>query len=444
MMSFWVVPWSGVRVDAVLLGHGHVEREQPRGGGVDRHRRVHLVERDAVEQRVHVALVGDRDADLADLAARQLVVGVVAGLGGQVEGDREAGLALREVLAVERVRLRARSNDPRRCASPTAGRAPAGGARSRRELYGRVAVSRADRRDAPGPGPRDLRLRAGRRDRRPGPGVLRRDAARGPRGREPRALLLTHIHLDHAGATRRALPALPGPAVYVHERGAPHLVDPPSCWRAPARLYGDDMERLWGEVAPVPEEHIRAARRAARRSRASAWPTRPGHASHHVSYLHEDTGDAYVGDMAGVRIPPLRVTRSRPTPPPDIDVEAWLDSLDTIEALEPAARSASRTSAASRRGRAARTRVRAALRESGRARARRRRGGLRRGASSSELAASTDRPTVEASSRRRRRTRLYQGLERYWRKRRRAHDAATRSSSRASAGPAAASAATGA
>ena len=105
MMSFWVVPWSDDRVDAVLLRHRHVEREQPRRGGVDRHRRVHLVERDAVEQRVHVALVGDRDADLADLAARQLVIGVVAGLGGQVEGDREAGLALGQVPAVELVRL---------------------------------------------------------------------------------------------------------------------------------------------------------------------------------------------------------------------------------------------------------------------------------------------------------------------------------------------------
>ena len=105
MMSFWVVPWRTLAVDAVLLADRHVEREQPRGGGVDRHRRVHLVQRDAVEQRVHVALVGDRDADLADLAARELVVGVVAGLGGQVERDREAGLALLEVLAVERVRL---------------------------------------------------------------------------------------------------------------------------------------------------------------------------------------------------------------------------------------------------------------------------------------------------------------------------------------------------
>jgi hypothetical protein len=92
---------------ALLLGDREVEREQPHRGRVDRHRRVHLVERDAVEQRAHVAEVGDRHADLADLAARQLVVGVVAGLGRQVEGDRQAGLALGQVAPVELVGGRA-------------------------------------------------------------------------------------------------------------------------------------------------------------------------------------------------------------------------------------------------------------------------------------------------------------------------------------------------
>ncbi len=90
-------------LDPVLLGDGDVEAEQPGGGGVDRHRRVHVVERDPVEELVHVALVGDRDADLADLAAGEDVVGVVAGLGREVEGHREAGLALGEVAAVELV-----------------------------------------------------------------------------------------------------------------------------------------------------------------------------------------------------------------------------------------------------------------------------------------------------------------------------------------------------
>ena len=90
-------------LDAVLLGDRDVEAEQPGRGRVDRHRGVHLLERDAVEQLVHVALVGDRDADLADLAAGEDVVGVIAGLGRQVEGDREAGLALGQVAAVELV-----------------------------------------------------------------------------------------------------------------------------------------------------------------------------------------------------------------------------------------------------------------------------------------------------------------------------------------------------
>ena len=99
---------EGVHVHAVLVRHGHVQREQPGRGGVDRHRRVHRVQRDAVEQGVHVALVRDRDPDLADLAARELVVRVVAGLGGQVEGHRQPGLALGEVAPVQLVRLAGR------------------------------------------------------------------------------------------------------------------------------------------------------------------------------------------------------------------------------------------------------------------------------------------------------------------------------------------------
>ena len=105
MMSFCVVPASLRDVVPVLLGDGQVEREQPHRRGVDRHRRVHLVERDAVEQRAHVADVGDRHADLADLADGELVVGVVAGLRRQVEGDRQAGLPLRQVAPVQRVGL---------------------------------------------------------------------------------------------------------------------------------------------------------------------------------------------------------------------------------------------------------------------------------------------------------------------------------------------------
>lgn len=150
---------------------------------------------------------------------------------------------------------------------------------------------------------------------------------------EPRALLLTHIHLDHAGATGVLCRRYPNLKVYVHELGAPHLVDPSKLLKSTGRLYGDDMWELWGEVAPVPEERITALSGGETVEGFRVAYT-PGHASHHVCYLHEDSGDAYVGDVAGVRIPPYAHTIA-PTPPPDIDVEAWLDSLHTLASWSP-------------------------------------------------------------------------------------------------------------
>ena len=152
-------------------------------------------------------------------------------------------------------------------------------------------------------------------------------------GLEPRALLLTHIHLDHAGATGVLVRKHPDLVVYVHERGAPHLVDPSKLLRSAERLYGDDMERLWGEVAPVPEGNIRALSGGEEIEGFRVAYT-PGHASHHVSYFHEESGDAYVGDTGGVRIMPSEHTVA-PTPPPDIDVQAWLGSLETIAEWSP-------------------------------------------------------------------------------------------------------------
>jgi glyoxylase-like metal-dependent hydrolase (beta-lactamase superfamily II) len=150
---------------------------------------------------------------------------------------------------------------------------------------------------------------------------------------EPRALLLTHIHLDHAGATGALCRRYPRLKVYVHERGAPHLVDPSKLLASAARLYGDHMDELWGEMVPVPEDRITVLRGGETVEGFRVAYT-PGHASHHVCYLHEEAGDAYVGDMAGVRIPPNPDTLA-PTPPPDIDVEAWLDSLHTIASWNP-------------------------------------------------------------------------------------------------------------
>ena len=152
-------------------------------------------------------------------------------------------------------------------------------------------------------------------------------------GQEPRALLLTHIHLDHAGASGALVRRFPDLTVYVHERGAPHLIDPSKLLKSAGQLYGDDMERLWGEVVPVPEENIRTLSGGETVEGFSVEYT-PGHASHHVSYFHEDTGDAYVGDTAGVRIPPIDYVAS-PTPPPDIDIEKWNASLDVIESWRP-------------------------------------------------------------------------------------------------------------
>jgi glyoxylase-like metal-dependent hydrolase (beta-lactamase superfamily II) len=152
---------------------------------------------------------------------------------------------------------------------------------------------------------------------------------------QPRALLLTHIHLDHAGATGALVRRNPSLTVYVHERGAPHLADPSKLLASATRLYGDDMERLWGEVAPVPEERIQVLRGGETIEGMRVIAT-PGHASHHVTYVSESTGEAFVGDVAGVRVPGSDYTIP-PTPPPDIDVEAWLASLDAIAEHEPAA-----------------------------------------------------------------------------------------------------------
>jgi glyoxylase-like metal-dependent hydrolase (beta-lactamase superfamily II) len=150
---------------------------------------------------------------------------------------------------------------------------------------------------------------------------------------EPRVLMLTHIHLDHAGAAGVLCKRYPKLKVYVHELGAPHLVDPSKLLKSAGQVWGDDMWELWGEVAPVPEERITVLTGGETVEGFRVAYT-PGHASHHVSFLHEESGDAYVGDVAGVRLPPY-VHTIAPTPPPDIDVEAWLDSLHTVACWSP-------------------------------------------------------------------------------------------------------------
>jgi glyoxylase-like metal-dependent hydrolase (beta-lactamase superfamily II) len=151
----------------------------------------------------------------------------------------------------------------------------------------------------------------------------------------PRALLLTHIHFDHAGASGALVERWPGLPVYVHERGAPHMADPSRLVASARQIWGEEFDRLWGRVMPVPEDNLHVLSGGETVDGFDVEYT-PGHAKHHVAYFHRETGHAYVGDMAGVRIPPSNVTRA-PTPPPDIDVEAWLDSVNRIEARNPSA-----------------------------------------------------------------------------------------------------------
>jgi glyoxylase-like metal-dependent hydrolase (beta-lactamase superfamily II) len=151
---------------------------------------------------------------------------------------------------------------------------------------------------------------------------------------EPRAVLLTHIHLDHASATGALVRRWPDLRVYVSEVGAPHIVEPKKLLASAGRLYGpENMDRLWGEVLPVPAANV-VALEGGEEVEGFRVEHVPGHAGHHLCWLDLAEGDAYVGDMAGVRIPPSDFTVA-PTPPPEIDVEAWLDSLDRIEALRP-------------------------------------------------------------------------------------------------------------
>ena len=145
-----------------------------------------------------------------------------------------------------------------------------------------------------------------------------------------RHLVLTHIHLDHAGAAGVLVRMNPGLTVHVSEVGAPHLIDPSRLERSARRLYGDDFDRLWGELAPVPEANVRIA--GERVLALDAFPT-PGHASHHVSYLAPD-GACYSGDATGVRIAPSPYV-APVAPPPDIDLEAWGRTLDAVEARRP-------------------------------------------------------------------------------------------------------------
>jgi glyoxylase-like metal-dependent hydrolase (beta-lactamase superfamily II) len=163
-------------------------------------------------------------------------------------------------------------------------------------------------------------------------------AAHGYRLDELTALLLTHIHLDHAAASGTLTRENPRLRVFVHETGAPHLVDPAKLLGSATRLYGDRMEQLWGEVAPVPASQVtplKGGERLMLGGREIEVAYTPGHAWHHVSYFAVESAVAFVGDTAGIFGPRLPVVLPV-TPPPEFDLEAWLASIDRILAWQPA------------------------------------------------------------------------------------------------------------
>jgi glyoxylase-like metal-dependent hydrolase (beta-lactamase superfamily II) len=162
---------------------------------------------------------------------------------------------------------------------------------------------------------------------------LQSDGIRWP---DVRQILLTHIHLDHAGAAGTIVREHPHVKVLVHERGVKHMADPSRLIESATRIYGDQMEHFWGEFAPVPAGNLvtlTGGERIEAGGRTFDVAYTPGHASHHVSFFDASSGVAFVGDTAGVCINGGYVLP--PTPPPDIDVEGWASSVDRILAWSP-------------------------------------------------------------------------------------------------------------
>jgi len=152
------------------------------------------------------------------------------------------------------------------------------------------------------------------------------------------AILLTHIHLDHAGATGSLVRENPRLPVYVHKNGAPHMADPTKLLASAQRLWPNDLQRLFGETLPVPTENLRileGGETLALGTRKVAVVYTPGHASHHVSYFDNEEGAAFVGDTTGVRIEGHPYVMPA-TPPPDIDLDIWDTSFAAILERKPA------------------------------------------------------------------------------------------------------------
>ena len=150
-------------------------------------------------------------------------------------------------------------------------------------------------------------------------------------------IAVTHIHLDHAGAAGTLAAKFQNAQIFVHEVGAPHLIDPSKLWSSASRIYGEHMDALWGGIDPVPEDRITVLRDGDKidlGGRTLQAIETPGHAYHHHAYLDESTGTVFTGDAVGVRLPDVGVVRPA-TPPPEFHLEKTVGSIRRIAALQP-------------------------------------------------------------------------------------------------------------
>jgi glyoxylase-like metal-dependent hydrolase (beta-lactamase superfamily II) len=167
----------------------------------------------------------------------------------------------------------------------------------------------------------------------PGPAISVNELLVQVDGWQPRAIAITHVHLDHAGATGTLLQHWPGTEVWVHELGAKHLADPSRLLAGAGQIYGDDLERLWGQTLPVPAEAIRPLHEGDVAGPFDVLYT-PGHAPHHLTFLDRQRGWAFLGDVGGIRIAPCSYVLP-PTVPPRTDIEAWVRSVSRIAEFHP-------------------------------------------------------------------------------------------------------------